>query len=112
MAEPSTLLGLIMGECPGLEVQLRDVGKCLVVGLSRPQQTVWLALDHKPAPTTVEHALTCLANMMACCLNCADDCLYHCRNERRVMARRLRNLLGEPGFQRFVENAPIIAGGR
>ena len=111
MAESSSLLEVITSECPGSEVEVLEVGECLVVGLGHDSEKLWIALDHRPSSESAEHLLGCVANMMVCCLNCKDDRQYQCRHERRVTAGRLKKFLGESGFQRFVQSAPIVVGG-
>ncbi|MHC4403342.1 MAG: hypothetical protein ACYTG0_27100 [Planctomycetota bacterium] len=112
MADSSPLLDLIAAERPGATVEVLDVGKSLVVGLSGPSGKIWIALDHRPSSLSAEHVLGCVANMMVCCLSSGEECHYRCRNERRVTAGRMKKFLGQAGFQRFVENAPIVVGGQ
>jgi len=47
---------------------------------------------------------------MVCCLNCDGEADWHCHYEHRVLANNMRVFLGDAGFQRFLENAPIVTG--
>ena len=109
MANAKILSDIIAGHCPGCAVEVRDVGKYLVVGLHNGGQKVWIALDHQHTEITVDEALGLLANMLVCCLHCADDAHFHCKRDRRTAAARLKKLLGNEGFRMFLENAPIAA---
>jgi hypothetical protein len=114
----ASLLDLVVEERPGTQIETTVIGKSLLIGFRHGVRTLWIALD-KPTPTrvveNVEEILGFLANQLVLCQNCKNTfsaaCIC-CHYEHRVMARRLREFLGESGYQRFLAHAPLVVGHR
>ena len=110
MADTTSLVELVNEERPGTEIDILNDGKNFVVGFHCQTEKVWIALSYHPPRHFPEDVLGCLANMMICCLHCPEETHELCHHEFRVVASRLRKFLGDKGFQRFLDNAPIVAG--
>jgi hypothetical protein len=110
MAKASTLLDVVSDIRPGVRVELLSAGKYMVVGFHAADDKVWIPLSYRPDNDSPESLLGSVANMMACCLNCDGEADWHCHFEHRVLANKMRKFLGDAGFLRFLENAPIVTG--
>jgi len=110
VAEASTLLDVVGDIRPGVRVELLSAGKYMVVGFSAADDKVWIPLSYRPENDSPESLIGTVANMMVCCLNCDGEADWHCHYEHRVLANNMRVFLGDAGFQRFLENAPIVTG--
>jgi hypothetical protein len=107
-----SLTNLILREKPGTNIEVLKTGKALVVGLHHQSDDVWMALSYQPASVDVESALGSVANMLVCCQNCTHWAPHLCHQEYRLTSHRLRQFLGEAGYQRFLAGAPIHRSGR
>jgi hypothetical protein len=112
--EVSSLLEVVTSMCPGTEVEATSIGNCTVIGFYHGDDVAWVAFEDHSPERGAEHGLVMLANRLALCENCQcsqSPCtIAHCRGDYRLMARRLRELFGRVGYQRFLAHAPVRLG--
>jgi hypothetical protein len=110
VVKPALLLEVVRQARPGAQVDATRSGKYVVVGFHCAGEDVWIPLEHDAGTDLPERLLAKVANMLTCCLHPPESCSATCHHEHRLMANRLKQFLGDAGFRRFLENAPIATG--
>ena len=110
MAEQQSLVEMLSVESPGVEIDAFMMHRTPTVSFRRESQKVWIALEDHPRPDGIEGALRLVANMLVCCHDCKSDPDSSCYQAISMTAERLQELLGESGYRKLLENAPIRVG--
>ena len=110
MDDQSSLLDIVASRHPGLTISAYAEDESLVVCLHCDEAETRVALPHQPFLAEVDEILGSIANRLVCCRQCDDDSDLICHQDHQIMSNRLRRFLSPDIFEKFVANAPLLAG--
>ncbi len=110
MEDRPSLLDIVANHHPGLIISAYAEDESLVVCLRCDEAETRIALPRQPFLEDVDEILGAIANRLVCCRQCDDDSDLICHQDHQIMSNRLRRFLSPDVFERFLANAPLIAG--